>query len=87
MSNSGTMIPHLGGCVWSTHQGCSDGCCQGRGGVAAPGWHGSRPVAPATSWLLPQTLSDPDKRAAYDAIAGFEIGGVNPVRTSGCLRL
>jgi ferredoxin len=25
-----------------------------------------------------QTLSDPDKRTAYDAIAGFEIGGVNP---------
>jgi len=30
-----------------------------------------------------QTLSDPDKRAAYDAIAGFEIGGVNPVRAKG----
>lgn len=32
-----------------------------------------------------QTLSDPDKRAAYDAIAGFEIGGVNPVRAGGRL--
>lgn len=25
-----------------------------------------------------QTLSDPEKRMAYDAIAGYEIGGVNP---------
>ena len=34
---------------------------------------------PTTTHLPPpQTLSDPDKRAAYDAIVGFQIGGVNP---------
>lgn len=27
---------------------------------------------------LPQTLTDPDKRSAYDAIVGFEVGGINP---------
>jgi hypothetical protein len=27
-----------------------------------------------------QTLSDPEMRAAYDAIAGFQVGGVNPFR-------
>ena len=27
-----------------------------------------------------QTLSDPEKRLAYDAIAGFQVGGVNPFK-------
>lgn len=27
-----------------------------------------------------QTLSDPEKRAAYDSIAGFQVGGINPFK-------
>lgn len=31
-----------------------------------------------SAWSLVQTLMDPDKRAAYDALMGFTSGAINP---------
>lgn len=42
---------------------------------------GRGPACPpclALSSPASQTLADPEKRAAYDSIVGFEVGGVNP---------